>query len=450
MKEAAKKSRKILIIDDEEAIRDGCQQILTRKGYHVESAGEAVRGLEMALKDTYDLILLDIKMPKMSGLEILKKLKNENNISAKVIIVTGYGTIPLAVEAILQGACNFLTKPYSAAELRDAVSSALTSDEYCDNAKELSMLIGSSEYMKELKESIKRIAQTESTVLITGMSGTGKELVARTIHQLSRRADRPFIPVDCSSLAESLMESELFGHVKGAFSGATESREGRFQMADTGTLFLDEISNISLNIQAKLLRVIQEQEVPRVGKSSLEKVDVRLIAATNRDLHTEIATGKFREDLFYRLSVVPLDIKPLKEHKADILPIAEHYLDFFQNKHKSKVRRLSEEAKKSLLSYKWPGNVRELKNTIERLCVLSDNEIVNLSDIFYYGQGEGAKAPIINSSSGRATLIDVEKEHIEKALKHFHFQMNKTAKFLGIDRKTLRIKMRNYNIKIEH
>jgi DNA-binding NtrC family response regulator len=450
MKEAAKKSRKILIIDDDEAIRDGCQQILTRKGYHVESAGEAVRGLEMALKDTYDLILLDIKMPKMSGLEILKKLKNENNISAKVIIVTGYGTIPLAVEAILQGACNFLTKPYSAAELRDAVSSALTSDEYCDNAKELSMLIGSSEYMKELKESIKRIAQTESTVLITGMSGTGKELVARTIHQLSRRADRPFIPVDCSSLAESLMESELFGHVKGAFSGATESREGRFQMADTGTLFLDEISNISLNIQAKLLRVIQEQEVPRVGKSSLEKVDVRLIAATNRDLHTEIATGKFREDLFYRLSVVPLDIKPLKEHKADILPIAEHYLDFFQNKHKSKVRRLSEEAKKSLLSYKWPGNVRELKNTIERLCVLSDNEIVNLSDIFYYGQGEGAKAPVINSSSGRATLIDVEKEHIEKALKHFHFQMNKTAKFLGIDRKTLRIKMRNYNIKIEH
>ena len=450
MKEAAKKSRKILIIDDDEAIRDGCQQILTRKGYHVESAGEAVRGLEMALKNTYDLILLDIKLPKMSGLEILKKLKNENNISAKVIIVTGYGTIPLAVEAILQGACNFLTKPYSAAELRDAVSSALTSDEYCDNAKELSMLIGSSEYMKELKESIKRIAQTESTVLITGMSGTGKELVARTIHQLSRRADRPFIPVDCSSLAESLMESELFGHVKGAFSGATESREGRFQMADTGTLFLDEISNISLNIQAKLLRVIQEQEVPRVGKSSLEKVDVRLIAATNRDLHTEIATGKFREDLFYRLSVVPLDIKPLKEHKADILPIAEHYLDFFQNKHKSKVRRLSEEAKKSLLSYKWPGNVRELKNTIERLCVLSDNEIVNLSDIFYYGQGEGAKAPVINSSSGRATLIDVEKEHIEKALKHFHFQMNKTAKFLGIDRKTLRIKMRNYNIKIEH
>jgi DNA-binding NtrC family response regulator len=304
--------------------------------------------------------------------------------------------------------------------------------------------------MKELKDSIRRIAQTDSTVLITGLSGTGKELVARTVHQLSKRADRPFIPVDCSSLAENLMESELFGHVKGSFSGATESREGRFQMADTGTLFLDEISNINLNIQAKLLRVIQEQEVPRVGKSSPEKVDVRLITATNSDLHAEIAAGKFREDLFYRLSVVPLDIKPLKEHKADILTIAEHYLDYYQKKHKSKVRRLSEEAKTSLLSYKWPGNVRELKNTIERLCVLCEHETVNLSDIFYFGQGEGVKTPVVDSSSGRVTLVDVEKEHIEKALKHFHFQINKTAEFLGINRKTLRIKIRNFNIKTEY
>jgi two-component system response regulator HydG len=446
---SAKTSRKILIIDDEESIRDGCYQILTRKGYHVESSGEAICGLEMALKDAYDLILLDIRMPKMSGLDILKKLKEENNISAKVIIITGHGTIPLAVEAMRQGAFNFLTKPYSAGQLRDAVGNALKSMELDKDEKDLPMLIGSSDCMKELKDSIKRIAQTDSTVLISGGSGTGKELVARTIHQLSKRADRPFVPVDCSSLAESLMESELFGHVKGAFSGATESRDGRFQMADKGTLFLDEISNISLNIQAKLLRVIQEQEVPRVGKSSSEKVDVRLIAATNKDIRLEIEAGKFREDLFYRLSVVPLDIKPLREHKADILPIAEHYLDLYIKKYKSKVRCLSEEAKKSLLSYKWPGNVRELKNTIERLCVLSDHEMVNLSDIFYYGQGEGAKAPVVDSSSGRVTLVDVEKEHIEKALSHFNFQINKTAKFLGIDRKTLRIKLRNYGIKTE-
>ena len=448
MEKSAKKSRKILIIDDEEAIRDGCQQVLTRKGYHVDCAGDAVNGLQMGLRNSYDVILLDVRMPNVSGMDILKKLKEEKNVSAKVIIVTGFGTIPLAVEAMRQGAFNFLTKPYSAAELNEAVSVALKDDEPVGQNR--SLLIGSSDYMKELKDSIMRIAQTDSTVLITGLSGTGKELVARTVHQLSRRADRPFIPVDCSSLAENLMESELFGHVKGSFSGATESREGRFQMADTGTLFLDEISNINLNIQAKLLRVIQEQEVPRVGKSSPEKVDVRLIAATNSDLHAEIAAGKFREDLFYRLSVIPLDIKPLKEHKADILTIAEHYLDYYQKKHKSKVRRLSEEAKKSLLSYKWPGNVRELKNTIERLCVLCDHETVNLSDIFYYGQGEGAKTPVVDSSSGRVTLVDVEKEHIEKALKHFNFQIKKTAEFLGINRKTLRIKIRSFNIKTEY
>jgi len=449
MKEAAGKGRSILIIDDEEVIRDGSRQILLRKGYLVDAAGDAVKGLKLALGNSYDLILLDIKMPEVSGMDILKKLKKEKNISARIIIITGYGTIPLAVEAMRHGAFNFLTKPYSAVELQEAVSGALKGVVPDDPEKDVSMLIGSSDYIKELKESIRRIAQTDSTVMITGLSGTGKELVARMIHQLSSRSDRAFIPVDCSSLAENLMESELFGHVKGAFSGATESREGRFQMADKGTLFLDEISNINLNIQAKLLRVIQEQEVPRVGKSSPEKVDVRLIAATNKDIRLEIEAGNFREDLFYRLSVVPLDLKPLKERRADILPIAEYYLNYYQKKHKSKVQHLSEEAKKSLLSYKWPGNVRELKNTIERLCVLSDHETVNLSDIFYYGQNEGAKAPVVDSSSGRITLVDVEKEHIEKALKHFHFQINKTAEFLGIDRKTLRIKMRNYNIRTE-
>ena len=304
--------------------------------------------------------------------------------------------------------------------------------------------------MRELKETIGRISLTDSTILITGESGTGKELVARIIHNLSRRADRTFIPVDCSSLVENLMESELFGHVKGAFSGATELREGRFQMADKGTLFLDEISNISLNIQAKLLRVIQEQEVPRVGKSLTEKVDVRLIAATNREIRSEIEAGRFREDLFYRISVVPLHIRPLREHKEDILPIAQNYLEVFTSKYGSKVRGFSEETKKSLVSYQWPGNIRELKNTMERLCVLCDREIVNPSDIVYYGQNEGAKAPVVDLTTGRMTLIDVEKEHIEKALRHFNHQINTTAQFLGIDRKTLRIKIRNYGIKTGH
>ncbi len=444
MEKMVKKSRKIFIIDDEEVIRDGCKQALNRKGFEVDCCADAEEGFQLALKNAYDLILLDVKMPKVNGMDILKRLKQEN-IPSKIIMITGYGTISLAVEAMRHGAFDFLTKPYSAHELLEAVNSALEENNL-DKVHDLSVLVGNSDYMKELKAAIVRIAMSDSTVLITGPSGTGKELVARTIHRLSPRAHRPFVPVDCSSLAENLMESELFGHVKGAFSGAMESRDGRFQMADTGTLFLDEISNINLNIQAKLLRVIQEREVPRVGKSVPEKVDVRLIAATNKDLQSEIATGRFREDLFYRLSVVPLEIKPLKDHKADILPIAEYYLDFYRRKYKSKVRNFSEEARKSLLAYKWPGNVRELKNTIERLCVLCDNETVNLSDLFYYGQSEGMKVPAASFSMQAATLQEVEKEHIKRALKHFDFQINKTAKFLGIDRKTLRLKIRNYNI----
>jgi DNA-binding NtrC family response regulator len=444
-----KKGKRILIIDDEEVIRDGCCQVLSRKGYFAESTGDALHGLEMALRDLHDVILLDIRMPRMDGMEILRKLKGERGVSAKIIIVTGYGNVPLAVEAMRQGAFDFLMKPYSPDELLAAVEKALERKDADHPEREIPLLVGSSDYTKELRESVRRIAPTDSTVLITGESGTGKELVARTIHSLSRRADKNVVPVDCSSLVENLMESELFGHVKGAFSGATESREGRFHLADQGTLFLDEISNISLNIQAKLLRVIQEQEVPRVGKSAPEKVDVRLIAASNRDVRTEIEAGRFREDLFYRISVVPIHIRPLREHKADILPIAQHYFDVYVAKHGSRVRRLSEEAKKSLISYRWPGNIRELKNTVERLCVLCDNDVVNPSDIFYYGQSEGTKAPVVDASSGRMTLIDVEREHIIKALRHFHFQINTTAKFLGIDRKTLRIKMRNYGIREE-
>lgn len=443
------KKKRILIIDDEEIIRDGCCQVLARKGYPVDHTGDALQGLEMALRDLYDVILLDIRMPRMDGMEILKRLKGERGVSAKIVIITGYGSVPLAVEAMRQGAFDFLTKPYSAEDLLNAIEKALQRKDADHSGRDIPVLVGSSDYTKELKESVRRIAPTDSTVLITGESGTGKELVARTVHNLSRRADLPFVPVDCSSLVENLMESELFGHVKGAFSGATESREGRFQMADRGTLFLDEISNISLNIQAKLLRVIQEQEVPRVGKSAPEKVDVRLIAASNRDVRAEIEAGRFREDLFYRISVVPIHIRPLREHKADILPIAQHYLDMYVAKHESRVRSLSEEAKKSLVSYRWPGNIRELKNTVERLCVLCDQEVVHPSDIFYYGQSDGAKAPVVDVSSGRMTLIDVEKEHIVKALRHFQFQINTTAKFLGIDRKTLRIKMRNYGIKAE-
>ncbi len=447
---AKSKTVRTLIIDDEESIRDACQQILTRLGHDVASTGDAIAGYEMALSETFDLILLDLRMPKMEGLDILKKLKEDSGIAAKIIIITGYGTIQLAVEAMRLGAIHFLTKPFSATELKKAIKDSLEKREDEASPDTLAMLIGNSDYMAELKDTIQRVAKTDSTVLITGESGTGKELVARTIHNLSKRSDKPFVPVDCSSLVHNLMESELFGHIKGAFSGATENREGRFQTADQGTLFLDEISNINLDIQAKLLRVIQEQEVPRVGSSVPEKVDVRLITATNRDLRSEVKSGGFREDLFYRISVVPIHISPLREHRSDILTIAQHYLEIYRIKHNSTARRLSPEAMKSLNSYSWPGNIRELKNTIERLCVLCDHEEVTLSDILYYGQDTKAKAPVIDPFSGKMTLVDVEKEHIEKALRHFNYQINKTANFLGIDRKTLRTKIRTYGIEMNN
>ncbi len=443
----AKATRRILVIDDEESIRDGCNQTLARVGFQVDTAGDALQGLSLALRDIYAIILLDLRLPKMDGLEVLRQLKGK--VRAKIIIITGYGTIPLSVEAMKLGAADFITKPFSAQELKKAVASVLEPrpKETPDDA--LDLLIGVSDSMKELKDTIWRVAKTNTTVLLTGESGTGKELIAATIHRLSPRADKPFVPVDCSSLVESLMESELFGHVKGAFTGATETRDGRFQMADKGTLFLDEISNLSLNVQAKLLRAIQEHEVPRVGSSIPDKVDARLITATNRDLRTLVEAGTFREDLFYRISVVPIHIKPLREHRADIIPIAEFYLDYYRKRDESRVKSLSGEAIKSIVTYNWPGNIRELKNTMERLCVMCEQAEISLSDILYYGQNQGTKAPVVDAFSGTMTLVDVEKEHIEKALKHFNYQITKTAKFLGINRKTLRMKIRAYDIKIE-
>ncbi|HOG18653.1 MAG TPA: sigma-54 dependent transcriptional regulator [Syntrophales bacterium] len=449
MKKTPKRSPRVLIIDDEDTIRDGCSQTLTRSGCTVETSGDALEGLRLASRDVYDVVLLDIRMPKVEGLELLRRLKQESGIRGRIIVITGYGTIPLSVEAMRLGAFNFLTKPFDGAALRRAVEEAAGPGGDQESGQPLAMLIGGSDYMQELRETLRKIAQTDSTVLITGESGTGKELVARTLHSLSRRSSRPFVAVDCSSLVENLMESELFGHLKGAFSGATERREGRFQMAHEGSIFLDEIGNLSLQVQTKLLRALQEREVPRVGSSTPEKVDVRVITATNRDIRAEVDAGRFREDLFYRISVIPVEIRPLREHRADILPIAQHYLEIFRIRHASTVRQLSEEVKKSLLAYNWPGNIRELKNTIERLCVLCDHETVQPADILYYGQSRDSRAPVVDAFSGRMTLVDVEKEHIEKALRHFHGQINKTAQFLGIDRKTLRLRIRSYGIRTD-
>jgi len=298
--------------------------------------------------------------------------------------------------------------------------------------------------MKKVEQLVQKVGPTDTTVLISGESGTGKELVARAIHHHSSRREKPFVAVDCGSLVENLFESELFGHVKGSFTGATSTKYGRFELANGGTLFFDEIGNISMNIQTKLLRVLQEREITKVGSSQIVKIDVRIVAATNKDLQEAVKTGMFREDLFYRLSVVPIALPALRERRDDIPLLANHFLKKYNRKRGKNIRAISDKAMKALVEYGWPGNVRELENAIERAVVLSENDVVKSSDLFYYGLT--VETPQTSDVSRTQPLLDVEREHIAKALKIFNGHKGKTAESLGIDRKTLRSKLKRYGM----
>jgi len=298
--------------------------------------------------------------------------------------------------------------------------------------------------MKKVEELVQKVGPTDTTVLISGESGTGKELVAKAIHHHSSRRDKPFVAVDCGSLVENLFESELFGHVKGSFTGATATKYGRFELANGGTLFFDEIGNVSINIQTKLLRVLQEREITKVGGSQVIKVDVRIVAATNKDLQKAVKAGTFREDLFYRLSVVPITLPPLRERRDDIPLLANHFLRKYNKKRGKNIRAISDRAMKALVEYDWPGNVRELENAIERAVVLTENDVVRPSDLLYYGLS--VETPSRLGAGEAKRLVDVEKEHIAKTLKMFKEHKGKTAEWLGIDRKTLRSKLRTYGI----
>ena len=306
------------------------------------------------------------------------------------------------------------------------------------------VIVGQSESMKKVEELVQKVGPTDTTVLISGESGTGKELVARAIHRCSSRKDKPFVAVDCGSLVENLFESELFGHVKGSFTGATATKYGRFELANGGTLFFDEIGNIGINIQTKLLRVIQEREITKVGSTQVVKVDVRIVAATNMDLQKGIEAGTFREDLFYRLSVVPISLPPLRQRKDDIPFLANYFLKKYNKKRKKNVTAISDRAMKALSEYDWPGNVRELENAIERAVVLAGDEVVRSSDLLYYGLSVEESSKTNGVTTQR--LVDVEKEHITRTFKMFNGHRGKTAERLGIDRKTLRLKLRKYGI----
>lgn len=374
---------RVLVIDDEPAIVSGCKMILAEQGYHVESETSGERGLEKLLNASFDLVLLDIQLPNISGIDVLKTIKKEG-LDLAVVIMTGYGTVSNAVDAMKSGAFDFITKPFSEERLLCTVAKALQSikivKENLSLKKQLydrfdySNIIGETQEIKKVFERIDRVSPMDSTVLLDGESGTGKELFAKAIHVRSARASSRFLAVDCSTFASSVMESELFGHAKGAFTGAESSYEGIFGAAGDGTLFLDEVANLDLDIQGKLLRVLETGEYKPVGSNRILKNRARVVAATNRDLAQMIKDETFREDLFYRLNVFPIKIPPLRDRRDDIPKIAYHFLRLFCRKAHKKINGFSDDALEALVNFDWPGNVRQLKNVVERLVIMCDKD----------------------------------------------------------------------------
>jgi DNA-binding NtrC family response regulator len=369
-----------------------------------------------------------------------------------VIIISGYGTIPSAVESIKAGAFHFLSKPFAPDDLRHLVARALEKRrvdlenlylrQELKTKNDRGDLVYYGEGIARIMELVNRVAPTDSTVLLTGESGTGKGLVAQKIHQLSQRARRPFITVDCGTLVETLFASELFGHVKGAFTGADANKVGKFELAQHGTLFFDEISNISLEVQAKLLSAVEKREVSRVGSHRVITVDVRIIAATNRDLTRAIKDGDFREDLFYRLNVVHIQLPPLRQRRSDIPVLTQHFLQKYNARLRKKIQGISPEALEMLTRHDWPGNVRELENTIERLVVLSNGPFLEPADLAY----AGLLLPADGDHPASVALKDLERDHIIRTLRTFEGHKSETARALGIDRKTLREKLKKYHL----
>jgi len=444
----------ILVIDDEESIRDSMSQVLRKEGYRVKTAVEGREGLNVFGQETFHTVFLDLKLPGPKGLDILTRLK-ESSPETPVIIITGYTSMESAIEAMKRGAFDYMAKPFTPEAVRVVTRKALESRRLLyeniylkgelEARAQFEMVVGKSKAMRSVLDIVRRVSPTESTVLVVGESGTGKELIAREIHRHSLRSGSPFVVVDCGALVETLFESELFGYVKGSFTGAHETKHGRFEVANGGTIFFDEISNIGPNIQAKLLRVIQEREITRIGSSRPIKLDVRILAATNADLADAVRKGKFREDLFYRLGVVLIRLPPLRERKEDIDPLVQHFLQKYNKRAKKNVTGISPRAAKALTEYNWPGNIRELENTIERAVVLSKGGGIDLEDLVYHGITAVSVSPDL--SSGKfMSLEEMEKEYITAVLRAHCGNRSRAAAILGIDRKTLWAKIKKYNV----
>jgi two-component system response regulator AtoC len=440
---------RILIVDDEKSQRDMLAGSLKKQGFSVDIAESGKIALELVDQKHFELALVDLKMPEMDGIELLEKLK-EQNPDIQVIMMTAYKTVETAVEAMQKGAYHYIPKPINLDELKLEIKKALNNqriiienrylkEELEQQYKDLK-IIGESKAITDVLSTVARIAPTDSTVLIRGESGTGKELVARAIHALSQRKDEKFIPVSCAALPETLLESELFGYEKGAFTGAFKKKEGRFELADRGTLFLDEIGDISPETQIKLLRVIESQEFERLGGKDTQKVNVRILSATNQDLEKKIKEKSFREDLYYRLNVISIFIPPLRERKEDIITLVEHFIEKSNRKCGRDVKGITQRAKEILFNYDWPGNVRELENIIERGVVLSRGEALDQEDLssLSFGRRKGIPSDL--------SMREMEKSHILNVLEKTDWNLGKTAEILGIHRNTLRLKMKEYKL----
>ncbi len=457
--------QEVLVIDDTESIRDLLSEFLKDHGFEVSGAADGQAGIDLLKQRRFDLFFVDLVMPGMGGIDLLREARNFG-IRTPAIVITGFGTIQTAVEAMRLGAYDYITKPFILEELLMTVNRAL---EYYNLQKENASLkrqlkdkydfrrmVGNSLPMQKLNRFIEKVADTDSTVLISGESGTGKELVARTIHFNSSRAHSPFVPVNCAAIPRDLIESELFGHEKGAFTGATNMRIGRFELANGGTIFLDEIGELPLALQVKLLRVLQEREFERVGGTRTIKVDVRILAATNRDLAKATRDGAFREDLYYRLNVIPLHIPPLREREDDIPLLLDHFMTEFCRKKQKTPLKITPDAAELLTRYPWPGNVRELENAIERMVILNDRGTITLDDLPDHvrrdarppapqATTDGAEGPSLPislqwTSSGidlNGVLDELERALILQALDKSGGVKNKAAALLGLNRTTL-------------
>ena len=455
----------ILIVEDNVSEAEAYQDFLQQKGFHVEVVHDGAEGIACLNENFYDVVITDLSMPKVGGLQVLEHIV-QNTPETICIILTGYGSIKSAVEAIKLGAYDYLTKPIPLDELLLTVEKALETRRLKRENEYLRRklwqewgygeIIGKSPAMRRVFSLIEKVADTESTVLVLGESGTGKELVARAIHRASDRRKGPFIPVNCGAIPEELLESELFGHEKGAFTGAIKTRIGRFELAHGGTIFLDEVAEMSPKLQVKLLRVLQERTFERVGGSRQIKVDIRVIAATNKDLEKEVREGRFREDLYYRLNVIPIKLPPLRERLEDIPLLVEHFLARFKDRKKQPVKGITKEALEYLMKHDWPGNVRELENVIERMVILSNGEYLTVEDLPEYileRVGSFRPEPYVQEfdipEEGihlPSLVAEFEKKLIIKALEKTGWVKNRAAKLLHINRTTLIEKMKKQKI----